>query len=404
MAMVQASCSFHQNKTMNQKRILLAFFLLASVFQARAEWIDVTDIYFDNPRFDNNSGSGWDWNSNASSQTANFGCFEFWNGYFYFYKTLKLPKGNYRLSLQGYYRCGDFGVCYNDYVAGREEVTACIFAGEEAMQPIKSVFSKSFGRRHDGGWWTPDNEHYYPDNMQAAANAFAEGEYQNVFEFSSDGEYMDVGIRCLDYQGSNWCIFDNFKLEYDGEIVLASELNVTIGSPEILPGETTWVAAAILPENAASDEVTWESSNPVVASVGRNGDVYGNSVGTAIITATTTDGSNLKASATVTVVPDTLKWVNLTDFFLVNPRFDNNGTEGWEISSNASSQKTGYGCFEFWNGYYAFIQTLKGMPEGMYKVSVQAFYRTGDNDVAYDTYLNGKDLTHSQQLLEISNL
>ena len=389
--MVQASCSFHQNKTMNQKRILLAFLLLASVFQARAEWIDVTDIYFDNPRFDNNSGSGWDWNSNASSQTANFGCFEFWNGYFYFYKTLKLPKGNYRLSLQGYYRCGDFGVCYNDYVAGREEVTACIFAGEEAMQPIKSVFSKSFGRRHDGGWWTPDNEHYYPDNMQAAASAFAEGEYQNVFEFSSDGEYMDVGIRCLDYQGSNWCIFDNFKLEYDGEIVLASELNVTIGSPEILPGETTWVAAAILPENAASEEVTWESSNPVVASVGRNGDVYGNSVGTAVITATTTDGSNLKASATVTVVPDTLKWVDLTDFFLVNPRFDNNGTEGWEFNSNASSQKTGYGCFEFWNGYYAFIQTLKGMPEGMYKVSVQAFYRTGDNDVAYDAYLNGKE-------------
>ncbi len=376
---------------MNQKRILLAFLLLASVFQARAEWIDVTDIYFDNPRFDNNSGSGWDWNSNASSQTANFGCFEFWNGYFYFYKTLKLPKGNYRLSLQGYYRCGDFGVCYNDYVAGREEVTACIFAGEEAMQPIKSVFSKSFGRRHDGGWWTPDNEHYYPDNMQAAASAFAEGEYQNVFEFSSDGEYMDVGIRCLDYQGSNWCIFDNFKLEYDGEIVLASELNVTIGSPEILPGETTWVAAAILPENAASEEVTWESSNPVVASVGRNGDMYGNSVGTAVITATTTDGSNLKASATVTVVPDTLKWVDLTDFFLVNPRFDNNGTEGWEFNSNASSQKTGYGCFEFWNGYYAFIQTLKGMPEGMYKVSVQAFYRTGDNDVAYDAYLNGKE-------------
>ena len=115
---------------MNLKNYLLTFFLLASVICARAEWVDVTDIYFENPHFDNNSGYGWDWNSNASSQTANFGCFEFWNGYFYFFKTLQLPKGNYRLTFQGYYRCADFEVCYNDYLAGTEKVTADIFASD----------------------------------------------------------------------------------------------------------------------------------------------------------------------------------------------------------------------------------------------------------------------------------
>ena len=48
--------------------------------------------------------------------------------------------------------------------------------------------------------------------------------------------------------------------------------------------------------------MTWTSDSPAVASVDQNGTVYANSVGTAVITATTVDGS-FTASCTVTVNP-----------------------------------------------------------------------------------------------------
>ena len=56
--------------------------MLCSVALSAQEWIDMTDSYVVNPRFDGNQTTGWTWNSNAGSQTANYEGFEFWNGDF----------------------------------------------------------------------------------------------------------------------------------------------------------------------------------------------------------------------------------------------------------------------------------------------------------------------------------
>lgn len=362
---------------------------------AKAEWVDVTEYYLSNPGFGNNQADGWYWESNANSQTVDYECFEFWNGTFDFYQTFRLTKGHYRFSFQGFYRCGDFDAIFDAYRTGTENITAYVYAQENekmTSQPLASVFSYSFNRG-DFGCWTIDNQRFYPNNMATAARAFANGGYANSFEFdvSEDGE-VRVGLACQSNEPSNWCIFDQFKLEYDGQITLATGITAEPLQKEIMVGQTTSCWYEITPKNATSHKVRWSSSNVKVASVDNEGEIRGEAKGTAVITASTIDGSNLSTSFTVTVKDyEETKWTDVTQLFITNPGFDNNSTDGWSWTGNASSQKADFDCFEFWNGYFQIKQELKGMPKGKYRVSVQGYYRTGDNNVAYPAYKDGSE-------------
>ncbi len=76
-------------------------------------------------------------------------------------------------------------------------------------------------------------------------------------------------------------------------------------SPESMTlyvGNSQQLNAIITPQDAYTQDLRWMSSNSNVASVDNNGWVYGNGVGSAIITAITTDGSNLSATCAVTVI------------------------------------------------------------------------------------------------------
>ena len=66
-------------------------------------------------------------------------------------------------------------------------------------------------------------------------------------------------------------------------------------------GETAVLTATVTPSDATDKSVTWESSNTSVATVSTTGVVTAVANGTAVITATTADGTNLSAQCTVTV-------------------------------------------------------------------------------------------------------
>lgn len=72
-------------------------------------------------------------------------------------------------------------------------------------------------------------------------------------------------------------------------------------SAVLIEGESLQLIATVMPENALNKTLAWASSNAAVATVDENGLVTAHSVGTATITAMTTDGSNLSASCVVTV-------------------------------------------------------------------------------------------------------
>lgn len=101
-------------------------------------------------------------------------------------------------------------------------------------------------------------------------------------------------------------LFDAIDIDDTGYLVNPSDalatgivLNKTTDS--LQTGETDTLVATVTPENATNKNVKWTSSDPSIATVDENGKVTAIKEGTATITATTTDGSNLSASCTVTV-------------------------------------------------------------------------------------------------------
>ena len=81
----------------------------------------------------------------------------------------------------------------------------------------------------------------------------------------------------------------------------AESLTFDVGEKTIGIGETFMLVPAVQPEDA-SPRLTWKSSDPAVAYVDANGRVEGFKTGTADISATTDDGSNLTATCRVTVI------------------------------------------------------------------------------------------------------
>ncbi len=74
-----------------------------------------------------------------------------------------------------------------------------------------------------------------------------------------------------------------------------------LNSIKVFKGKTATLYPIIEPQNAYNKNLTWTSSNTAVATVSANGVVTAKASGTATITCTTKDGTNLKASCTVTV-------------------------------------------------------------------------------------------------------
>ena len=73
---------------------------------------------------------------------------------------------------------------------------------------------------------------------------------------------------------------------------------------------------------------------------------------------------------------------------IINPGFDNS-SNGW----NGTMPALGSGAAEFYQKNFTLYQVLTDMPNGVYGVSVQAFYRPGWADVAYGEWLNKSEIT-----------
>jgi beta-glucanase (GH16 family) len=141
-------------------------------------------------------------------------------------------------------------------------------------------------------------------------------------------------------------------------------------------------SSTIIPYNAANKTLTWQSSNTSVATVNASGLVTGVAVGTATISATTTDGSNKTASTVVTVT-------NNPNFnYILNPSFELNNAEvqtplNWSewsprTPSSVGNAKVVTGTAHL-GSYYASMsgttsyavmtfQTIRNLPVGLYNL------------------------------------
>ena len=81
--------------------------------------------------------------------------------------------------------------------------------------------------------------------------------------------------------------------------VKVSSIKLNATSKTLYNGKSTTLKATVFPTNATNKSLTWKSSNTKVATVDKNGKVKALKVGNAIITATSTDGSNVSAQCKI---------------------------------------------------------------------------------------------------------
>ena len=99
----------------------------------------------------------------------------------------------------------------------------------------------------------------------------------------------------------------------DPSAILATGISLDKTSLTMKKDETSPLTAAIVPDNATNKNVIWKSSDDSIAKVDQTGKVTAVKEGTATITATTQDGSNLSATCVVTVTPQGTTPTNPTD-------------------------------------------------------------------------------------------
>lgn len=85
-------------------------------------------------------------------------------------------------------------------------------------------------------------------------------------------------------------------------IIYATSITLDKVEIEAVVGETLKLTATVLPEDTTDKAVKWSSSNEAVATVDSEGNVTILSIGSAIITAATTDGSELEAICTISAI------------------------------------------------------------------------------------------------------
>ena len=94
----------------------------------------------------------------------------------------------------------------------------------------------------------------------------------------------------------------SYTLAKAPEVVLVNKIDVSPSTVSLAISNTIQLTANVSPSNATNKSVTWASSNETVASVDANGIVTGKTAGSATITASSTDGSNIKSNSVSVIV------------------------------------------------------------------------------------------------------
>ena len=86
-------------------------------------------------------------------------------------------------------------------------------------------------------------------------------------------------------------------------------------------------------------------------------------------------------------------WVDVTDTYIMNPRFDNNDVSGWwgtQFNISGNSGENG----EHYERLFDSYQDLTGLTPGHYRLSVQAYFRSGTSDDDHTDWLPERRSPH----------
>ena len=297
------------------KRILLAVYALGMTIAVNAQqWIDITDKYVKNPYFNGDDYSYWE-GTPLSGRNAKNNAEHYYRAYDTYQEISDLKPGKYRVSLKAFYSMGSIWEDYELYITGNYAAQrhAQLYATSSIKNYTTPIVPLSSGRSKEayGGSCYPivhsENGNYIldwwlPYDLEAADAWFAAGYYDNSVEceVAEDGK-LKIGIRKMKTLTDDWTCLDDWKLEIWDYVTPATDVKLDVTTATMIPWETKQLTATVYPEEASFHKVAWKSSDEDVAFVDRYGNVTALSVGTAVITATTIDGSDKTAECTLTV-------------------------------------------------------------------------------------------------------
>lgn len=137
-----------------------------------------------------------------------------------------------------------------------------------------------------------------PTNLSMGSSVF----YRSPNNSAERTLHVPVGSVSAYQADTKWSQYFGSIVEMEPDPVLAESIKLNVTTAGLNEGATLQLTATVLPENS-DKTVLWASNNPSVATVDSNGLVTTHGIGTATITAITTDGSNLSTTCTVTLLP-----------------------------------------------------------------------------------------------------
>ena len=141
------------------------------------------------------------------------------------------------------------------------------------------------------------------------------------------------------------------KVNENPNIIKPTGVTISPATATVEAGKETTLTATVTPSNATNKEVTWTSSNTSVATVS-GGKVKGVAEGTAVITATTSNGKT--ATATVTVTGKTITYLDGDGVYFEKP-------SGWGSNINVYFFSNNQTVGASWPG-----TAMKDLGDGLY--------------------------------------
>ena len=404
---------------------------------------DVTNMYLKNADCENTDG----WQGGPVKGTGGGNsCFEkYGQSSFDVYQVVKkAPKGVYSIEVQGFYRRTRPTGSYTLFQNGEQTPCGYVYMNNNATAlkcVYEEVFETNFENSGDVDAETNDAGEtvYFPNTMAQAAEAFAAGKYKSKAYglVLNAGDELRIGVKGQE-GGSDWAIWDNFKLVYEGytaevvkpvleEQIAAAKtkanekmgkdvkelLTTAIAEAEAAAagtdGEAMFNALAkisdINPDASIEKFKNLQTRNEELATAAAEATICAISTvaeaqalnqqiasGIEAGTYADADVEDLLAQITSMIkklgIPDGME--NATDAnpmdattIIINPDYDKGNNEGWTLDANPGFNK---GLIEVYNANFDEYQDLENLPAGTYEVSVQGFYRFGDGVRDDSTY------------------
>lgn len=216
-------------------------------------------------------------------------------------------------SIDKCYAKGDvYGVMYGGGVIGELDGSAAALTNSVAACNTLTLTAQSaWGSRVIGGYKNgatdPDDSNYALSTMQVSINNvpqtktddLVEGIAKTPAELMQADTYISQGWDFTEIWGIDEGQMYPYLL-WEVDVNPVADISFDKTTLLLAVGKSETISANVLPLGATNKRLAWASSNTAVATVD-DGVVTAIAVGTATITATSTDGSNISATCAVTV-------------------------------------------------------------------------------------------------------